>query len=505
MWDQGTLHPRELGEPLEYWATAFTRDFGPTPVRVISLYCRGCHTRYYPNYFLHDQASTRTYYSGVPRLLQVAQHSFVSADVCEMFSNLMAVAWTSATNCARFYNSSLAPPDIAELLPIDWEYSFEVDTEQVWDSFFLYSLLLDHQERQTTLILPHVAPSQAYRLKEAIHARNMIMAGPGQEHWSHACDLCCWVHQTEDGTAQRVRSVITDGVGIGHPCCGVHDCKLPLIRAKGARYCAQHSSMEAQCSVLSCPLAAEKGFRTCAIPEHRQLDEHLQLENKAITLVEDGSAEDSELEIRNEEVECNAKSPEGNKRIRALFGRRRTHNEELAVASCGVILGRATFYGSEAIGGVLEFWKGLFPTVESLPEVLWHDQNCRLWSTLQNADQDTQDFFARVALPVDVFHFKCKHKEGDIVCGTHCNPYIWPELRTDDGKWRFNSSAAEQANVWFGKFLPIVREMEGTRFNFFLDEMIKRRNRLTVKELRRKGHRPYLIPRETLLSDTMTT
>jgi hypothetical protein len=35
-----------------------------------------------------------------------------------------------------------------------------------------------------------------------------------------------------------------------------------------------------------------------------------------------------------------------------MFGRRRTHNEELCVASCGVILGRATCYGSEAPNGV---------------------------------------------------------------------------------------------------------------------------------------------------------
>lgn len=49
---------------------------------------------------------------------------------------------------------------------------------------------------------------------------------------------------------------------------------------------------------------------------------------------------------------CTGKSDVGNKAPRARFGRRRTHNEELCVASCGVILGRATFYGSEAPNGV---------------------------------------------------------------------------------------------------------------------------------------------------------
>lgn len=49
---------------------------------------------------------------------------------------------------------------------------------------------------------------------------------------------------------------------------------------------------------------------------------------------------------------CNGKPEQGNQMVKARLGRKRTHNEELCVASCGVILGRATFYGSEAPNGV---------------------------------------------------------------------------------------------------------------------------------------------------------
>lgn len=134
-----------------------------------------------------------------------------------------------------------------------------------------------------------------------------------------------------------------------------------------------------------------------------------------------------------------------------------------------------------------------------MPGVLWHDQNCRLWRVLQNSDEQTKEHFQAAALPVDVFHFKCKHKDSDVICGTHCNPYIWPELRTEDGRWRFNSSAAEQANVWFGKYQPITREMQVDRYNFFLDEMIKHHNRLIIIDLRKKGVSQYCIPRDELL------
>lgn len=143
----------------------------------------------------------------------------------------------------------------------------------------------------------------------------------------------------------------------------------------------------------------------------------------------------------------------------------------------------------------------VFPTQNSLPSVIWHDNNCHIKAMLKNDTEEClQTYFDNVALPVDVFHFKSKHKESDVECGQNCNPYIWPELCTEDGKWQFNSSAAEQTNAWFGGFLAIVRDMQADRYEFFLDEMIKRQNRIIVSELKRRGKRPYQIPHEELLS-----
>jgi hypothetical protein len=53
-------------------------------------------------------------------------------------------------------------------------------------------------------------------------------------------------------------------------------------------------------------------------------------------------------------AECEAtKSELGNRKIRAQFGRRRTHNEQTLVRPCGIICARATFYGAEAVSNVL--------------------------------------------------------------------------------------------------------------------------------------------------------
>jgi hypothetical protein len=117
----------------------------------------------------------------------------------------------------------------------------------------------------------------------------------------------------------------------------------------------------------------------------------------------------------------------------------------------------------------------------------------------QIAIRDTH--FKDTALPVDVFYFSTKHKETDTLCQRYCNPAAFPEL-LQDGKWRFNTSICKQTNVWLAGYLAILRDMEATRYNFFLDEMIKHRNRHTIHELEKKGRLPWNIPIADILSDT---
>ncbi|KAE9388674.1 hypothetical protein BT96DRAFT_835922, partial [Gymnopus androsaceus JB14] len=49
--------------------------------------------------------------------------------------------------------------------------------------------------------------------------------------------------------------------------------------------------------------------------------------------------------------------------------------------------------------------------------------------------------------------------------------------------WFFNSSIAEQNNVWLGGYSSIVREMGSVKYNFFLDEMIRCKNKLILSKL----------------------
>ncbi|THG97253.1 hypothetical protein EW026_g4705 [Hermanssonia centrifuga] len=122
-----------LGEEVSHPITVFTAHLGIVPGIATSAYCRKCNTRYYPNYYVHTQAT----------------HYYMAVDVCEFFTSMMANSWTSATNCARIYNESLADLSVQADLPASWHNRLRMEIEDVWMGFYLhganvYALLFKH-------------------------------------------------------------------------------------------------------------------------------------------------------------------------------------------------------------------------------------------------------------------------------------------------------------------------------------------------------------------------
>ncbi|KAF8576846.1 hypothetical protein K439DRAFT_1622535 [Ramaria rubella] len=481
----------DLAELLRNKETLFMQAYGPLPMYATSTYCRGCNTQYYHNFLV--QVNVRTFYDSMtPAIIQVSTHFFIE---------------TSAQNCTKIYNESAYMYPWQLDLPQDWPFTFHLNYELMGEAFFIHVLLNWHRDRQTILKVPHKGPTQAEWWHAAIQACNLAMAGTGQPAWNHACNLCMKHIKDASGNFIRAyRSVVTDGISLGHPCCAVHDCK-ELLPTNKHRYCPQHAHLSSQCAVSTCHANIEAGFCTCGHPTHHTAEQHysdhgsamfqLKCQNaKAHDLPHDESKapkytcplpgmpplsvdgvtyernehnsdtdgeEEVEVEFEEEDTEeegeagtiCNDKPVVGHRRVHAWFCRRRTHNEELCVVSCGMILGRATFYGAEGPNSVQAslahlFWKGLFPTKASNPAVHWFDDNCHMAAMLE-ADGNTH--FENVTLPVDVFHFKSKHKESDGYCGHNYNPAQWGELMDEaTGKWIFKLSAAEQVNGWFGGF-----------------------------------------------------
>ena len=172
-----------------------------------------------------------------------------------------------------------------------------------------------------------------------------------------------------------MQAAVCDGDTIGHPCCAVHDCKNPLVNHQH-RFCAEHADLNLQCAVTSCALARKEGFRTCADISHRSLETSYFKRGKAlfqlrarlkmagvatpvdsaptdVVISDQQSVGDEEVIVETESAtDCAGKPDSGNQKLRAYFGRRRTHNEQIIMRPCGIILSRATFYGSEAISSV---------------------------------------------------------------------------------------------------------------------------------------------------------
>ena len=144
-----------------------------------------CQINYHHNFCVNK--GQRIYYDGtIPDVLQVSEHQFVERKVVNLWITLMVVSWTSATNCARFYNTALSGN---RKPPSDWHFGFILNSEQVWNGFMIMCLLEDHSGRQQRLIVPHGGLDKD-RYKAAIQARNIRMRLYSQPELRHYCKRC---------------------------------------------------------------------------------------------------------------------------------------------------------------------------------------------------------------------------------------------------------------------------------------------------------------------------
>ncbi|KAF8186277.1 hypothetical protein BJ912DRAFT_972144 [Pholiota molesta] len=442
-----------------------------------SLKCQGqCKIRYYPNYYSHN--GLRHFYdSSIPSAIQIEDHAYVESELCEIFTSLMLFAWVSSQNCANIFNASTKQASNTSANSPD----LSISSEQVFRAFVLHALLRDCSENKTNLVLPDVGDNDA-RLKSAMVIRNKRIMRDGQKEKMHGCNKCeRFVEGTGYQNLGTLRAAVTDGDSIGRPCCKVHNCTTPLPTNRD-HFCIDHAHLKSVCVVTGCTSIAPEGFQTCSTANHRAMEESRNERGKALFQlrklsslegslpeIEDGTNPDNTQDL------ATRKSDAGNTAPKARFARRRTHNEQLLVSCCGIILARGTMFGAEAISGVKDFLKSVYPSADDLPNIIFYDNNCHLQQHLA-AQHD--DFFKDIILPSIV---------TDEFCQRHCNPAMWPQLVDKDGKWIFNSSAAEQANAWLGGYTAI---------------MIKRRNEISLERFRNAGHVSYHIPFHRSIAQT---
>jgi hypothetical protein len=101
--------------------------------------------------------------------------------------------------------------------------------------------------------------------------------------------------------------------------------------------------------------------------------------------------------------------------------------------------------------------------------------------------------FRSVLKAVDVFHFKNAHAKTDEFCQQQANPYKHDIMFDSEGKWRFNSSAAEMVNSWICRFYSVCLNMKRVNYDFTLDVVIKYRNLWHVETLEEAGLTPCTL------------
>ncbi|KAJ7066139.1 hypothetical protein C8F01DRAFT_1019366 [Mycena amicta] len=468
-----------LTHPVKAFCRLYTLRRGVLPAYQVSLYCRLCSTRYYYAYSVSnasDASAERLYHKDTPTYIQAQDTSFLEDCLCEYFELQICLSHTSTTNLARLYNSNLGQTNV---MSSNSALLTEILPSAILDGFFMHALFRRCRRYNHALVLPHNG-LQEHRFDTALDLYNTLMAGNGQPQYMHACHDCLKFSYSMDGELTFIRAGTTDGVTLGHPCCAEANCQVRL-RSMKDHYCFEHRKNALQCHMVDCSALADPEFITCAIPAHRE--EELQLRNSADAAFQD-------LSRRLE-------SSEQTRKPKLRVSRRWTHNEQLFVMCCGIITARATFFSAEGPASVKEFLKRVFHRPWLLPTHIFFDKACQVLKHL-HAQGDT--YFKDVRLVVDVFHANKNHDE--VFCNTHNIPSLFPELRTiRDGKtaWTFNSSVAEQANVWFGAFQAMSREMSVPRYNFFLDEMVLLRNEWLVADQQKKNKQPFLQSEESLM------
>lgn len=272
------------------------------------------------------------------------------------------------SNCARLYNVALSK---GASPPPDFPFGFEVTGDHVWSGIVQLSLIEDLGLRAETLAVCHGGDHKDCFTK-AIRARNLRVQMYGQEELRHYCSKCTILYD-DDGNGiptTKLSVVVTDGVTVGHPCCGVHNCHDPLLNNHD-RFCLKHLPLVNTCAIIGCNRMVVPSMKTCDTPTHQavekaytergqarfQLQERLQWTFVATPPdsipEEEYSEEEFQVDTQGEIVSEATTSQQPMARLRAQFGRKRTHNEQLIVSPCGMILARETFFGAEGVASVI--------------------------------------------------------------------------------------------------------------------------------------------------------
>ncbi|KAJ6536225.1 hypothetical protein B0H19DRAFT_1271016 [Mycena capillaripes] len=165
----------------------------------VHLGCSHCQTNYHNKFSVH--AGVRTYYAGIPELIQIGEHQFAELKLVNMWISSMLLGWFSATNCAKLYDIALS--DRAKHESGGWQFGLKITPNHIWDGFVIKSLLDDCHRNETLLQVNH-GGDQHLLFQAAMEARNPHIILLGQDEVPHYCDRCMRVWEDDDGILREL-------------------------------------------------------------------------------------------------------------------------------------------------------------------------------------------------------------------------------------------------------------------------------------------------------------
>ena len=164
-----------------------------------------------------------------------------------------------------------------------------------------------------------------------------------------------------------------DGVTVGHPRCHAYRC-TERLQSPRDRHCNTHRGLDFECAINGCSLPTSDGKRTCDTPAHRQFEQERREKGQAFfnlkrriesrmaaSQIRSQSSQDPTDDLLddpdiNEVLDdpastSNVRAKLGSKqpKIKSSISRRWTHNEQILVRPCGIVIARATFFEAESL------------------------------------------------------------------------------------------------------------------------------------------------------------
>ncbi|KAA1128364.1 hypothetical protein PGTUg99_014488 [Puccinia graminis f. sp. tritici] len=344
-------------------------------VEHFSLYCQPCLTSYHFSYSTHKE-QRRFYTSSQGQnttLFQVHTHFFMTHRLAHHFKMSQMLQ-----RIVNLYNSTFMGDHTPPLFTPQQLFAPRMSVEVCEDGMDIDTLIFNYTSRGEVLKVPSSGLDRV-RYNEAKKQCSSWIAAEGTAHKNHSC---------------VVRAVVTDGLTIGHWRCSASAAQLEKLAQEAGhpapdgpcrrtldtvrnRYCSFHQPfLEGICQAQPCIQPALPNKKTCGLQSHLdaakkfgtrvnsnfQLHSILNRPGSNLNLdptvhLEDGSGEIEDFDSlqqadESDRAEESRRSGEEGASKKPTLSRARTHNDQLAVAPCGVILARQTMFNSESPSAV---------------------------------------------------------------------------------------------------------------------------------------------------------